>query len=244
MKPSDLVHGLKAGYHLSTFLAWFLTIGTYFLLWQFTRLSLSDIGRHNYIEHDASLAHQNTELEDEYAPCEVDDTLLAALCADAKTPGKGCARLSAVDIARARVRRETESPKLTPVHAEIARGEMAIALGVFGGKNGSKEGIPVEWLKEWIKDERLPQGWKFTHTQGMCETVRASADIRAAMKRMTQPYKKGELVGDDFTTDIDSTGTLSNRTSQFIKEMYKTTSPTSESEDERLGEKKVEMAEY
>ena len=103
-------------------------------------------------------------------------------------------RLSAVDTARARVRRERESPrKLSAVQAEVARGEMAIALGVFGGKNGSKDGIPVEWLKEWIRDERLPQGWKYTHTQGMCQSVRASTDIRNAMKAITESYEKGGI---------------------------------------------------
>lgn len=196
ISPSDFVHGLKSGYHLSTFFAWFLTIGTYILLRQFTNLSLNDLARHNYIEHDASLAHQNTEIDAEYAPCEVDDTLLAALCDDAKTPGKECARLNAVDIARARVRREKESPKLSSTHAEVARGEMAIALGVFGGKNGSKEGIPVAWLAEWIKDEKLPQEWKYTHTQGMLETIRASGAIRDAMKRIVESQGEVPLVGE------------------------------------------------
>ena len=36
---------------------------------------------------------------------------------------------------------------LDPVHAEIARGEMTITLGIFGGKNGSKDGVRTGWLK-------------------------------------------------------------------------------------------------
>jgi len=45
-------------------------------------------------------------------------------------------RNDAEDVARARIRRENESPVLDILHAEIARGEMAIALGV--------------WWKEWF----------------------------------------------------------------------------------------------
>lgn len=237
-----MAQALKAGYHLSTFFAWFLTIGTYFLLRQFTYLSLSDLARHNYIEHDASLAHQNTEIDGEYAPCDVDDSLLAALCDDATMPGKGCPRLNAVDIARARVRREKESPKLSSVQAEVARGEMAIALGVFGGKNGSKEGIPVTWLTEWIKDERLPQDWKSTHTQGMFETIKASGDIRDEMKRMTESQGEAALGSGAFSdtlSDIDSSSNLSSKGSLFFSgEMHKITPPISVADDERLAEKK------
>jgi hypothetical protein len=40
-------------------------------------------------------------------------------------------RNDAEDVARARIRRENESPVLDILHAEIARGEMAIALGVW-----------------------------------------------------------------------------------------------------------------
>lgn len=236
--PSDFVHALTAGYHLSTFFAWFLTIGTYLLLWQFTKLSLNDIGRHNCIEHDASLAHQNTEIDGEYAPCEVDDALLAALCDDAKTPGKGYARLSAEDIARARVRREKDSPKLSPVQAEVARGEMAIALGVFGREDGSKDSIPVPWLAEWIKDERLPQGWKYTHTQGIFKTIGASNDIRNAMTKMTELQGKITLVGGappKALSSIDSNNNSPNKGSSFFsREMHNITPPISVSDDEKL----------
>ena len=184
-----LVHALINGYNLSAFLAWFITIGGFLLLRQCGRISLADLARHNYIEHDASLAHKNIQFGAKYAPCEVDDIFLEALCSDAKTSGEGGLRMNAQDVARARIRREHESPVLDPVHTEIARGEMAITLGVFGGKNGSNDGVPIGWLKEWIKDERLPQGWKSTHKQGFFETIKTSADIRNAMKQLRQDDK-------------------------------------------------------
>ena len=63
------------------------------------------------------------------------------------------------------MQREKVSPPLDPMHAEIAHGEMTITLGLFGGLNGTQDGIPVEWLREWIRDERIPCGWKSTHSR-------------------------------------------------------------------------------
>jgi hypothetical protein len=231
----DFVHALTAGYHLSTLFAWFLTIGGFFLLQQFGRISLGDLARHNHIEHDASLAHQNTEFEGEYAPCDVDDSLLEALCSDARPSAEGGIRLNAEGIARARVRRENESPALDAVHAEIARGEMAIVLGVFGGKNGSSDGVPVEWLREWFKDERLPQGWKYTHTQGFFESIRASADIRNAMKRLAEEDDSAKDVVGNALSDSSSSG----EDSFFVSgDAHESTPPTSDSEDGIPVEKK------
>lgn len=238
------MHALTAGYHLSTFFAWFLTIGTYILLLQFGRISLNDLARHNHIEHDASLAHQNSEYEAEYAPCEVDDSLLAALCEDAKTPGRVSARLNSEDIARARVRRERESP-LDGVHAEVARGEMAIALGVFGGTNGSKEGIPVKWLKEWIKDERLPQGWNYTHTQGFFETIKTSGDIRSAMKRLVEKQESSAIETVAKTvSDNDSPSASSSQGSLFVASETQDTTPQTSDSEEDEEKASVMSAEY
>jgi len=234
----DFVYALKAGYHLSTFFAWFLTIGGFILLQQFGRISLGDLARHNHIEHDASLVHHNTELEAEYAPCEVDDVLVEALCSDARPSGgeKGF-RMNAEDVARARIRRESESPVLDILHAEIARGEMAIALGVFGGKNGSIDGVPIEWLKEWIKDERLPRGWKYTHAQGLFDSVKMSTDIRNAMKRLAQEADQADdEEGKTFSDSASSSGD-----SFFISaEAPDTTPPTSDSEDGILAGKRLD----
>lgn len=90
--------------------------------------------------------------------------------------------MDAADVARSRIRREKDSPPLDPVHAEIARGEMGIILGVLETKGEEKVGIPVEWMREWIGEERLPSGWKPTHVQGLLDTMKRSKAIRAAME--------------------------------------------------------------
>lgn len=63
------------------------------------------------------------------------------------------------DVGRMRARRQKDilPKKLDPVHAEIARGEMAIILGVWTRKHGEKTGIPLPWLLQWLSEERLPE---------------------------------------------------------------------------------------
>jgi hypothetical protein len=227
---SDVAHALQAGYHLSTFFAWFLSVvGFMVLLQQFGRICLGDLARHNHIEHNASLVHKDAEFEAVYAPCDVDDNLLEAFCSDVKELGTKEARMNAEGVARARIRRENESAEpLDGLHAELARGEMAIALGVFGGRNGARDGVLMKWLKEWFKHERLPRGWKPTHTQGIFLSIKMSMDIRNAMNRLAAE----EDVADDEMGMALSDSASSSGDSLFISgEVSETTPPTSDSED-------------
>ncbi|KAG6898784.1 hypothetical protein C0995_008377, partial [Termitomyces sp. Mi166 len=130
LSPWDLVAGLKACYNLSTSFAFFLSIGGFLLLRRIRNVDLHEFGRHGRIEHDASLVHKDTPKGQEYAPIEIEPDLVDLLLADAKTgkeegegPEFGEKRIlmDATDVARARVRREKECPKLNGLHAEIAR---------------------------------------------------------------------------------------------------------------------------
>jgi hypothetical protein len=165
-------------------LAHVLVIGGIALLGQIGPFDLEDLARHNRIEHDASLVHDDTPNRDEYAPVGVDSKLLKEFLEESKD-GK---IVTAEDVARARVWRESQCPVLNTLHAEIARGEMAIALGLFSQHepNSDREGIPVDMLRTWLSEERLPDGWKPTHTQGLLETIRASRAIRQDMQKFEQ----------------------------------------------------------
>ncbi|RDB30246.1 Chloroperoxidase [Hypsizygus marmoreus] len=198
----DLIRGLKNGYGLSTPLAIVLAFGGFILLGRFTNLSLFEIGKHGAVEHDASLVHKDTPKGEEYAPIDVQEDLLEKLLADAKTgdedsegleAGDRRTLMDATDVARARVRREKESPALDALHAEIARGEMGIILGVWETKVGRKVGIPVEWMRDWLRKERLPEGWKPTHAQGLLDVVKRSKAIRLAMVDL----RKAEMPTDE-----------------------------------------------
>jgi len=189
----DLIAGLKAGYNLSTPLAWVLAFGGFLLLRRFTRISLYEIGRHGAVEHDASLVHHDTPAGSAYAPIEIDEPLVEDLIQDVRSTrkfiegpngGKNRMLMDAADVARARVRREKASPPLDGVHAEIARGEMAIALNMMRVPGEAGDGVPTEWMREWIRDERMPAGWTPTRVTGLLETVCKSKEIKLEMDRL------------------------------------------------------------
>ncbi|KAG2742093.1 Cloroperoxidase [Suillus brevipes Sb2] len=176
----DLVRGLRDGYHLSTVLACILSFGAVFMLGQYRCLSLSDLARHNLIEHNASLVHKDDLNGAEYAPTRVDKKLLAALCAEG---GKVIPdRMTLEDAARIRVKREVACGKLDRLHGEVARGEIVIAIGVLGGKDAAKTGVTISALQEWMGHERLPTGWKPDHTQGLYQTYKMAKFVRERMR--------------------------------------------------------------
>lgn len=152
---------------------------------QWGPISLGDVARHGGVEHDGSLAHADAAPGDDYAPTSVDtgryEEAMGWMCEG------GGEVIDADDVVRARVNREKYCPPLDPVHAEIARGEMAIAVRVFNHPSANpfsaKKGIPVEWLREWLAKERLPlRGtWRPDHKVGFLTVVRQASDMRHAM---------------------------------------------------------------
>lgn len=108
------------------------------------------------------------------------------------------------DVANIRVKREAElSMPLRWWQAELARGEMAVAIGVLGGKDGAKNGIDLEVLRLWVTQERLPDGWKPDHTQGLFEAGAMTKVIRDRMKAMQKGGMRNIL--DDERTPITTT---------------------------------------
>jgi hypothetical protein len=159
-----------------------LVFGGIALLAQVGPFGLNDLARHNRIEHDASLVHDDTKPRDEYAPIGPNPVLIKQFLEQVKD-GQF---VTVEDVARARVWRESQCPALNKCQAEIAKGEMAIALGLFSQPESDthKQGIPVDMLRAWFSEERLPEGWKPTHTQGLLETVETSTQLRNEMKRI------------------------------------------------------------
>ncbi|EIN10121.1 Cloroperoxidase, partial [Punctularia strigosozonata HHB-11173 SS5] len=185
----DLANGLMACYNISMPLAYFLSYGA--LL--HPRVELSDFALHNHVEHDASICHEDGEIFDLFAPCPVIPKMFDDFVKDSAT-GTHC---NARDIAATRVRREAESLKARAaqfarftmaatsdydgLHAEIARGETALVLGIFGGGHPTPM-VSFDVLRSWWVDERLPDGWRPTHVQKLGYTVDLSKAIRQEMK--------------------------------------------------------------
>ena len=189
----DIVRGLKACYGLSTFYAMFLSFFGYLGLWKFRRVDLDVFGKHNVLEHNASLVRHDTPEGQTYAPIEIDQSLVNALVSDVKPSSAeiqesldSTAKLlmDYEDVARARIRREAECKPVNDLQARIALGEMATVLGVWEDKTKDKVGISVDYLKQWIGEERLPDGWKPNHTQGLLDVISRISQIKKAMDRM------------------------------------------------------------
>lgn len=194
-----IAHALEEGYGLSTHLARFLSFGGVALLAQLGAFGLNDLARHNRIEHDASLVHDDTKPGDEYAPIPQDPVLIKQFLEEVKD-GQF---VTVEDVARARVWRESQCPVLNKFQAEIARGEMAIALGLFSqpASDTHKQGIPVDMLRTWFLEERLPDGWKPNHTQGLLETMETSTQLRNEMQKIKDSGEDVTPVGSDSASE-------------------------------------------
>ncbi|KAK0455674.1 Chloroperoxidase [Desarmillaria tabescens] len=173
-----IVSGLKACYGLSTGLAAFLTIGGFLWISKLFSIDLFDIGRHGRVEHNASLVHADTPEGEIYAPTKIHEDWVEEVNA-----GK-VSRVDAEDVARMRVRREKTSPVMDALHAEVARGEMALILGIWEQKGEAKTGVPLPWLLDWLGNERLPERWTPDHKQTLSDTVARSKGIRLWMEKI------------------------------------------------------------
>ncbi|PPQ75923.1 hypothetical protein CVT24_002505 [Panaeolus cyanescens] len=193
LSASAIKTGLQECYGLSTPLAAFLTYVGFLILGKFRPISLHDIGVHGKIEHNASLVHGDTPEGEVYAPIKIHQDLLDKFLQQDVKPSKAEVEATAggadiekkwllnfEDVARARVRREKECHPVNAVHQEIARGEMAIILGVWEtqAEGGGKVGAPAEWIRRWLGEERLPDGWSPTRVQGFFDVVKRAKSIK------------------------------------------------------------------
>ncbi|KAF8638775.1 hypothetical protein AX17_001970 [Amanita inopinata Kibby_2008] len=201
----DLIRGLRHCYSLSFALSVVLAVGGFFLLKRLRPISLYHVGKHNAIEHNASLVHADNPDGQKYAPTEVVPGLVDALLNDAKSSYEegsdagDSVLIDATDIARSRVRREKECSPVDGLHAEIARGEMAIVLGMWETKTKNNSGVPAEWLKQWMQEERLPEEWKPTHVQGLLDVMRRSKLIRKSMELLQSDSSSSSSASSDST---------------------------------------------
>ncbi|KZT23250.1 hypothetical protein NEOLEDRAFT_1136895 [Neolentinus lepideus HHB14362 ss-1] len=157
ISPWQLIRALHDGYNLSYPFAAFLTMGGFAMLGQFSDMS------------------EDTQEGQEYAPCDCNGKMLETLCSFS-SDGK---HLTAFDLARARVSREHEyKQRLDGVHSEIARGEVALVLGIFGGP---EQKVPLNTLRQWFREETFPKGWEPEHSQTFLKTVHTAWTIRSLM---------------------------------------------------------------
>ena len=215
-----IVSALQRAYNLSLPLARLLTYGGLLLLGRLSGpISLTDTALHGRIEHNASLIHRDTHAGCPYAPTDVDEELWDRFTKAIERPREG---LSVRDLARFRVLREYESECVvkteggtgtTHVGREIARGELALVFHIFGREFPSssivpedpdvcetsqnallERKVPLDILKTFMHDERLPDGWVPSKQTTLLETVKKAREIRLTMGDVRKREKVVKVV--------------------------------------------------
>ncbi|KAF9468363.1 Chloroperoxidase [Collybia nuda] len=149
----ELVGALQRVYNISFTLAFLLSFVAVLYCGHGLRVDLGDLCKHNKIEHNASLAHDDCPEGKEFASNAPSRKLLQSLVGYA-TCGHG---LGLNDFARARVDRESRlKTPLDEIHSQIATGESALTWLVMKDQRGE---VPINLVKEWYGEERIPHGW-------------------------------------------------------------------------------------
>jgi Peroxidase, family 2 len=184
---------IKKVYNLSFPMALLTTFGGYLLCGHRmrTRLDLHDLAKHNRIEHNASLVHQDAKDGDEWAPCPVDHELLEKLLTQGlggENEGRDASDgITFDDLVEVRKRRLGDMAvnghaPLSWFHNSMLSGETALVLLTLGD-NGRKDGkVDREKLRSWLGEERLPDGWT-KNVSGRTIGLKHTDDIANEVKK-------------------------------------------------------------
>jgi Peroxidase, family 2 len=175
----------------------FLVLGGYILLRRsaLAPLDLHEIDKHNGIEHNASVTHDDDVNGSKFAPTQVNPGLLHKFIRKAYSGPSLCSSedsstITVADIAHTRVAREAESAAPPDaIHAEIARGEFAMVLNIFG--EGPAKQLNAKDAEVWLKENRFPAHWTPTHQEHLWDTVAESKKMRELMQmyRGEEPHE-------------------------------------------------------
>lgn len=144
----------------SYLLSLILAISSVFLCGNILRLSvdLHQLARHNRIEHDVSMFHDDTPTGDLYAPIKSDASLL-----------EECLKLSnneyitLENLVQHKLNRERDDARkyerMSYFHRMVAISELAVVLVVLGGKDRKDLKIPKGDLKMLVLEDRFADNW-------------------------------------------------------------------------------------
>jgi hypothetical protein len=178
----QLINALRHVYNLSLPFALFISLGGILLCGHgFFRLDLEGLAAHNRIEHDGSLAHGDAAPGQRFAPIPVNKSMFHTFLMYAAL-NQG---MYLEDFMRARVDREARLHKpLNGLHAQIGQGEAALAWSVMRDDDGK---IPLDRLKQWWGEGRLPSNWTKPHRViGLLEVRAKTKFIADGMKKLRQ----------------------------------------------------------
>ncbi|KAL0952863.1 hypothetical protein HGRIS_007083 [Hohenbuehelia grisea] len=177
---TQLITALQEVYHLSLPLALLLSLTGLLLCGHGIfprRLHLDSLAAHNKIEHNASLVHTDAPPHARFAPTRVDTGLLHSLLTVYSPRGHG---FGLREFAAARRARESILARpLDALHEEIACAEGAMTWLVMRDETSGE--VPVESMRVWYGEERLPAGYsRPTQPVGLTETRRRVKVIKEA----------------------------------------------------------------
>jgi len=90
-----------------------------------------------------------------------------------------------MDIARAKMKREREVTYISAKQRFFSRSEQVLAQCVIHDKDGN---IPVEWIKTFFGEERLPD-FSLDRTIGVIEMVKRTMALDAKLTEMEKKDK-------------------------------------------------------
>jgi hypothetical protein len=166
-----------------------LTYGALLNFGQAGPISLADLARHNRVEHNGSLFHRDAAEGQMYAPKEIDEDMWKDLVESIERPLLGW---GVSDIAKLRVRREAASGDDTMTNNQkfFARGEAGAVVLIFGkevqttladGSTKAERLVPMDVLKTFLYEERLPEGWRPSKQTTLREVGKIVSEIGKAM---------------------------------------------------------------
>ncbi|KAH8828992.1 Chloroperoxidase [Flagelloscypha sp. PMI_526] len=170
---SDLMGALQEVYNIDMPLALVLAGSQVTTGISFNGLDLHQLAKHNRIEHDASLGHEDANGA-EFAPTVPSTDKIEKIISE--NPGG----LNLESFAKRRVELESQlAEPLDFLHARIARSEAGLVTLIMGDENGL---VPVERFRTWFADEKLPEDYApRTKTITLSEAGDKSNELRALM---------------------------------------------------------------
>jgi len=141
-------------------------------------LNLKDLAAHNQIEHDASMAHLDINEGNQGV---VNQDLVDAMVADTDNVAA-----TEDDFIKMKIRREKQNNvKYTNGRQQtVSRGEIALTMKVM--VDHATGLMPVEWLRSWFGEERLPAGFKPPPTIGLFDLQKHAQAINKKIDDLTQ----------------------------------------------------------
>ncbi|KAI0050209.1 Cloroperoxidase [Auriscalpium vulgare] len=177
----QLIRALHKVYHVSLPFAALLSLGGTVKCGTGWRLDLEDLGKHDRIEHDASLTHDDAPEGNIYAPAAVDKELLQDLLDVSETD-----YLTFEDFVRVRVARDaTLLRPLTNLLTTVARGEVALTVEALGDADGR---VAKDRIRQWFGEQRLPEDW---------QRPRKAIGLRGTNKKVKRVAALGREISED-----------------------------------------------